>query len=116
MAPTLRLMADTFAHQDEQGHYFLLENPESGTLWGQVELAPLWKLDNLVSDVGRLCAYGKVSSSGEPLRKPMRWMSNHEGLLAALSRKSPGGRTHQTVQGRRPRACRPTRSRCAGRR
>ena len=64
MAPMLRLMVDTFVYQARQGRYFLLENPESSKLWSQPELVPVWKLPEVVSDVGHLCAYGKVSSDG----------------------------------------------------
>ena len=93
--PMVRWVVKLCMWLHENGLHFLVENPVASRLWEAEPLLRLGSISGVVSVVGHQCAYGCRGSHGKFLLKPTRWMTNHQALASAVSRKCPVGHTHQ---------------------
>ena len=98
--PMLINIVDSLMEVHRRGRFFLLENPPTSQLWKEPSVERLANLPGVITGIGHMCQYGMKSPEGEFLKKPMRFMTNHPDLLAAVTRRCPGDHDHRTIQGK----------------
>ena len=108
----LNFASEVYHMQIDEGRYFLHEHPANATSWKQRCIIQVLQKNGVDSVVGDQCQYDqKDQASGEPIKKPTRWMSNAPGVLKSLGRRCKGrggacsmGGQHRVCSGGRARA------------
>ena len=86
----MRFCCEIYAMQLSAGRYFLHEQPASAASWTVPEILELLKDPRVQMTVGHQCQYGQQTSSGQPIKKPIRWMSNSPAILEQLQKMCSG--------------------------
>ena len=90
------------------GRYFLHEHPLCATSWRIECILDVLAMDGVDTVWCDQCQYGQDGGTGEPVKKPTRWMSNSEEILKMLKLKCsnkdgrcsrPGGAKHRSCTG-----------------
>ena len=105
----LRFVTELYTDQVNGGRYFLHEHPAWATSWDVPCIRHVAGMPGVDQVVGDQCQYDKTTPSGNPMKKPTRWMSNAPMLLRALGKRCrglhgrcsrPGGGTHEACSGK----------------
>ncbi len=83
----LRFVCELYRDQVNEGRYFLHEHPAGASSWTEECVEEVAQLEEVDTVIGDRCQYGQEEEvSGDPLKKPTKWMSNSHCILEALSR------------------------------
>ena len=84
-------VVSVYREQLENGRYFVHEHPANATSWQLKSVENLMQASEVGRVVGDQCQYGsqvlRGSARGQPVRKPIGFMSNSPEVLRALSKK-----------------------------
>ena len=87
-------VVSVYREQLENGRYFFHEHPACATSWRLRSIEDLMQASEVGRVVGDQCQYGsqvlRGSARGQPVRKPIGFMSNSPEVLRALSKKCSG--------------------------
>jgi hypothetical protein len=97
----LKLMAWTMKYQLKHGRLFPFENPPGSGTWLESLIQEIRDMPGVLSALGDMCQFDFVSdTTGMPILKKLRWMSNSALLLMSVTPKCPGTHKHHPVQGK----------------
>ncbi len=105
----LQFVAELYAKQVNEGRYFLHEHPAWATSWDVPCIRQVGGMPGVDQVIGDQCQYDKTTPSGNPMKKPTKWMSNAPRLLRALGQRCrglngrcsrPGGGMHEVCSGK----------------
>ena len=86
----IRFCMQLYQMQIEGGRYFIHEHPSSATSWAESEVRRIMQMDVLRVASADQCHYNATTRSGEPLKKPTRFMTNSLLVAEALGRRCSG--------------------------
>ena len=87
----LSFCCELYGCQASTGMYLLHEHQAQATLWCTEVVKRIMNLEGVDRTVGHQCQYG-AEYDGEPIKKPIGFMSNCEGIRRALSKTCSGRR------------------------
>ena len=105
----VRFCCELYKLQAAAGRYYLHEHPANATSWQLEEVRAMLQLDGTRQVVGDQCQYGQETSSGHPVKKPTRWLTNSPELAKTLGDRClgaagrctrPGGGSHAVASGK----------------
>ncbi|CAE8632217.1 unnamed protein product, partial [Polarella glacialis] len=83
------------------GRFFLLENPPGSDLWNEQPVQEILALSDIGTGIGELGEYGATNSVGEPIRKKVRWASNNQDILDAVTHRDRANlRSYVKIEGK----------------
>ena len=84
----LRFCCEIYQLQLQAGRYFVHEHPAHATTsWSLSEVQAILKDSRVGRVVGDQCQYGQQTSAGQPIMKPIGWMSNSPAILQQLAKR-----------------------------
>ena len=104
----MECITSLFKQQVLAGRYFLHEHPLCATSWKLECILEVMDMNGVGSEWCDQCQYGQDGGTGEPVKKPTRWMSNSPEILKMLEMKCgnkegrcsrPGGAKHRLCTG-----------------
>jgi len=106
----LRFVCELYQEQVDAGRYFLHEHPAGATSWAEACIQELLSQPGVETAVCDRCQYGQEDDrSGDPVKKPTKWMSNSQCIRESLEKRCTGqggacsrtkGGAHRTATGR----------------
>ena len=105
----MEFVAELYREKVLAGRYFLHEHPLCATSLQLECIKEVMAMPGVGSEWGDQCQYGQEESTGQPVKKPTRWMSNSPEILSKLRRRCqgkvghcsrPGGGSHASCTGR----------------
>ena len=106
----LRFVCELYQEQMDAGRYFLHEHPAGATSWGEECIEELLAQQGVEVATCDRCQYGQEDSqSGDPVKKPTKWLTNSEGIFESHEKRCTGrggacsrrkGGTHREASGR----------------
>ena len=85
----LSFCCELYEYQVSRGKCFLHEHPAHATSWYTEVVKRIMNLEGVERTLGHQCQYG-AEYDGEPIKKPIGFMSNCEGIRRALSKTCSG--------------------------
>ncbi|CAE8672696.1 unnamed protein product, partial [Polarella glacialis] len=83
------------------GRFFLLENPPGSDLWNEQPVREILAISDVGTGIGELGEYGATNSVGEPIRKKVRWASNNQDILDAVTHRDRANlRSYVKIEGK----------------
>ena len=82
----IRCCLELYALQVLFGRYFLHEHPRQATSWREPEIKNIIQQEGVDQVIADQCQSGQRTDTGEPPKKPIRFMSNGPLLLKVLNR------------------------------
>ena len=86
----MRFVCELYAMQHRSGRYFVHEHPLYATSWKLEWVQDIMELEGVATAWGDQCQYGQDGGTGEPMKKPTRWLSNSPEILKRLDQKCSG--------------------------
>ena len=108
----MRFCCELYKLQAGAGRYFLQEHPANATSWQLAEVQKMLETNGVQRVVGDQCQYGQETGEGNPVKKPIGWLSNSPEILKKLQKRCrgragrctrPGGGDHVTASGKEAR-------------
>ena len=79
-----------YEYQTLRGCYFLHEHPALASSWGVDRARKLLAMPGVERVVGNRCRFGAEAANGQPIKKPMGFITNFRGISKALSKQCAG--------------------------
>jgi hypothetical protein len=104
----MEFVTSLYREQVLAGRYFLHGHPLCATSWQLECILDVMAMEGVDTEWCDQCQYGQDGGTGEPVKKPPRWMSNSLEILNMLKMKCkskdgecarPGGGTHTLCTG-----------------
>ena len=82
---------ELYREQMNDGHYFLHEHPAHASSWEESEVLDVANMDGVYQSVVDQCQYGmEDAETGQPIKKPTRFLTNSAYLSQELSTRCRG--------------------------
>ena len=104
----MAFVTSLYKEQVLAGRYFLHEHPSCATSWQLGCILDVMAMEGVDTEWCDQCQYGQDGGTGNPVKKPTRWMSNSPEILKMLKLKCkskdgncarPGGGKHTLCTG-----------------
>ena len=86
----MEFVTELYREQVLAGRYFLHEHPLCATSWKLDCILEVMAMQGVDSEWCDQCQYGQEAGTGNPVKKPTRWMSNSPEILSVLKNKCSG--------------------------
>ena len=90
----IRFTMELYQLQHAAGRYFLHEHPAQASSWAEEIVRRTAAMEGVRIVVGDQCQFGAVDKVGGPIKKPIKFMSNCDGISEALERRCKGRGEH----------------------
>ena len=87
----VKFVCELYQEQLDAGRYFLHEHPVGASSWGEECIKELMAQQGVVVATSDRCQYEQEDRlTGDPVKKPTKWMTNSQGIFEALGKRCMG--------------------------